>query len=114
MDDSEAKGRYEAFKAWHAEREGDAYADANFPWREMSPERYVALRGHLVLCFSLDLHRYRDPALGAWMRRLGELLREGDGEFEQYRKRHLTPEEYARVRAEIAAADAEWAEEEDP
>jgi hypothetical protein len=67
----------------------------------MSAEEYAARHAHLWGCFSLDQYRYRDPVLGAWIRRLGEILF-SDGEVERCRQRFLTPEELATVRREEA------------
>lgn len=63
----------------------------------MSPEEYAARHAHEWACFSFDQYRFRDPALGAWVRRLGEILFT-EGEVERCRQRFLTPEEMARVR----------------
>jgi hypothetical protein len=86
------------------DREGDwdvlqLFSDAD---RALPPEEYAARRGHLWLCFSFHRYRYRDPALGAWVKRVGELLFDDD-ELERWRRRLLTPEE----RAEIARQQAE-------
>ncbi len=67
----------------------------------MSPEEYAARHAHLWACFSLDQYRYRDPVLGAWVHRLGEILFSED-ELERCRVRYLTPEELATVRQEEA------------
>jgi hypothetical protein len=63
----------------------------------MTPEEYAARHGHEWECFGLRLYRYRDPALGAWVRRLGEILFDG-AELERCRRRILTAEEYAEVK----------------
>src|SRR5262249_49246344 len=68
---------------------------------QMSPEEYAARRAHLWGCFSLHRYRYRDPALGKWVRRLGEILSSED-EIERCRRRFLTPEELATVRQQAA------------
>lgn len=64
---------------------------------QMSPEEYAARHGHEWGCFSFHLYRYRDPVLGAWVRRLGEIL-SIEGEVERCRLRFLNPEELAKVR----------------
>jgi hypothetical protein len=64
---------------------------------QMSPEEYAARHAHLWGCFSLHRHRYNDPVLGAWVRRLGEIL-STEGEVERCRLQFLTPEELATVR----------------
>src|SRR2546430_1699326 len=83
--------------------EGDWIAQQYFSAADlqMSPEEYAARNAHLWGCFSLHLYRYRDPVLGAWMRRLGEILFT-EGEVERCRQQFLTPEELANVRKEEA------------
>ena len=68
---------------------------------QMSPEKYAARHAHLWGCFSLHRHPYQDPVLGAWVRRLGEILGT-EGEVEPCRVRFLTPEELADVRRQAA------------
>jgi len=63
----------------------------------MSPEEYVARHAHALGCFSFHFYRYRDPALGAWVRRVGELL-STEEEVERCRQRFLSSEELATVR----------------
>jgi hypothetical protein len=67
----------------------------------LSPEEYVARHAHAWGCFSLHLYRYQDPALGAWVRRVGELL-STEGEVERCRQRFRSPEELATVRRQQA------------
>jgi hypothetical protein len=69
------------------------FSDADL---RMSPEEYAARHAHEWGCFSYHLYRYADPALGAWVRRLGEILFNGD-ELERCRRLHFTPEEYEAV-----------------
>jgi len=68
---------------------------------QMPPEEYAARHAHLLGCFSFHLYRYRDPALGAWVRRLGEIL-STEGEVERCQQRFLTAEELATVRKQEA------------
>ena len=68
---------------------------------KLSPEEYAARYAHLWGCFSFDQFPFRDPALGAWVRRLGELLRD-PAELERCRQRFLTAEELAEVRRQQA------------
>jgi hypothetical protein len=63
----------------------------------LSPEEYAARHGHEWVCFSFHLYRYRDPTLGAWVRRLGEILFSYE-ELERWRLHFLTPNELAEVR----------------
>ncbi len=83
--------------------EGDELARAFFSEAElrMSPDEYAARNIHTWLLFSLDLHPYRDPALGAWVRRVGEVFKDPD-ERDRCRQRYLTPEEIAEVRRQEA------------
>jgi hypothetical protein len=67
----------------------------------MSPEEYAARRAHQWGCFSLHHYRYSDPVLGAWVRRLGEILF-SEEEVDRCRHRFLSAEELARVRKEEA------------
>jgi hypothetical protein len=67
----------------------------------MSPEEYVARHAHAWGCFSFHLYRYHDPTLGAWVRRVGELL-STEGEVERCRHCFLSAEELAKVRQQEA------------
>lgn len=67
----------------------------------MSPEEYAARHAHHWGCFSLHQYRYADPALGAWVHRLGEILFSVE-EVEHCRRRFLTADELAEVRKEKA------------
>lgn len=68
----------------------------------LSPEEFAARNSHTILCFSLDECRYADPALDAWISRLGSILfhRNGAPTVTELRERLLSPEE--RSRAEVA------------
>jgi hypothetical protein len=83
--------------------EGDWIAQQFFSPVElrMSPEEYAARHAHALGCFSFHLYRYRDPALGAWVRRVGEIL-STEGEVERCRQQFLSPEESATVRRQAA------------
>jgi hypothetical protein len=67
----------------------------------MSPEEYAARHAHALGCFSFHFYRYRDPALGAWVRRVGEIL-STQGEVERCRQQFLSPEELADVQRQAA------------
>src|ERR1700722_37091 len=69
--------------------------------RRLSPEEYVARHAHALGCFSFHFYRYRDPALGTWVRRVGEIL-STEGEVERCRERFLSLEERAAVRRQEA------------
>ena len=66
-----------------------------------SPEEYAARHAHEWGCFSYHRYRYRDPALGAWIGRLGAIL-SSEGEIERCRQRFLTAEELGDVRRQAA------------
>lgn len=74
------------------------FSDADL---RMTPEEYAARHAHEWGCFSLHQHWYTDPVLGAWVRRLGEILFSAD-EVERCRQRFLTPAELAEVRRRAA------------
>jgi hypothetical protein len=87
--------------SWAFDREADADIEAHFPWGEMTPEEYAARHAHQIGCYSLDRMRYRDPAIGCWAVRLGEVLAR-PAELERARREWLTPAEYAEVQRQIA------------
>jgi len=63
---------------------------------QMSPEEYAARHAHALGCFSFHRYRYRDAALAAWIRRLGEIFSDAD-ELARCQERYLTPDELAEV-----------------
>jgi hypothetical protein len=83
--------------------EGDWMAQQFFSADDlrMPPEEYAARHAQLVGCFALHRYRYRDPVLGAWVHRLGEILSSA-GEVERCQLQFLDPEEMAIVRNEEA------------
>ena len=83
--------------------EGDWIAQQFFSPTElrMSPEEYVARHAHALGCFSFHFYQYRDPDLGAWVRRIGEIPAT-EGEVERCQQRFLSPEELAMVRRQAA------------
>jgi hypothetical protein len=68
---------------------------------QLSPEEYVARHAHLLGCFALHRYRYRDPSLGAWVRRVGEIL-STEGEVERCQHQFLRPEEETVVHRQEA------------
>jgi hypothetical protein len=64
---------------------------------QLSPEEYTARHAHEWALFSFHLRAYRDPVLGAWVRRLGELLFD-PAAVEAARLRFLTDAEREDVR----------------
>lgn len=64
----------------------------------LAPEEYVARHAHEWGSFSFHEYRYDNAPLGAWVKRVGELLF-ADGEVERCRLQYLTPNELAAVRA---------------
>ena len=63
----------------------------------LEPEEYVARHAHALGGFSFHLYRFRDPGLGAWVHRVGELLASQE-EVERCRERFLSPDELAVAR----------------
>jgi hypothetical protein len=47
-----------------------------FPLREMTPEEWAGRHGASVLVSGLHRYIYQDPVIDAWIRRLGEILRD--------------------------------------
>ena len=84
-----------------ARRFGDEAIKAHFRYKTMSPEEYAARVSHTVGCYNYHTFQYRDPEVGAWARRLGEILTDPD-EADRCRREHLTPAEYQRVQERIA------------
>jgi hypothetical protein len=58
---------------------------------QRTPEEYVARNAHLLGAFSFHFYRFRDPDLGAWVRRAGELLG-SEAEVRRCRERFLAPD----------------------
>lgn len=87
----------------HPLGEGDWLARQFFSGDDLriSPEEYAARHAHHFGCFSLHRYRYADPILGAWIRRLGEILTSTE-EVESCRRRFLTTEEIAAIQREEA------------
>ena len=67
----------------------------------LSPEEYAARHAQEWGCFALHRYRYRDAALGAWIRRLGKILSD-EKELERCRQRFLTAAELAEVHKQQA------------
>lgn len=59
-----------------ADAEREARAGAFFPWRSETPAEYAARFGAAMTGYTYDAYTYADPALEAWLRELGEILRE--------------------------------------
>ena len=64
---------------------------------QLEPEEYVARHAHALGAFSFHLYRFRDPGLGAWVRRVGELLASPE-EVERCRERFLSADELTVAR----------------
>jgi hypothetical protein len=58
-----------------ADADREARADRFFPWRTESAAEYAATHGSAMAGFTYDAYTYSDPALEAWLRELGQLLR---------------------------------------
>jgi hypothetical protein len=61
-----------------ADAEREAKAATFFPWRSQSAAEYAATHGAAMVGYTYDAYTYTDPALEAWLRELGELLRARD------------------------------------
>ena len=59
-----------------ADPERAARAAAYFPWQTETPAEYAARYGAAMTGYTYDAYTYADPALEAWLRELGEILRE--------------------------------------
>ena len=91
-----AGGRFDEDGGWIA-RQFFTPDDLRLP-----PEEYVARHAHEWGCFSFHLYRYDDAELGAWVRRVGELL-SAEGEVDRCRQRFLNANEFADVLRQVAA-----------
>ena len=58
-----------------ADAEREARATTSFPWRTQSAAEYAEAHGEAMAGYTYDAYTYSDPALEAWLRELGELLR---------------------------------------
>jgi|SRR5208283_614857 len=83
--------------------EGDWMAQQFFSEEDLqrSPEESAARQAHLYGSFALHRCRYRDPVLGTWVRRLGEIL-SSTSEIRRCQHQFLSPEEWATVRKQEA------------
>jgi hypothetical protein len=59
-----------------ADPEREARARAAFPWQSQTPAQYAAAHGPAMIGYTYDAYRYSDAALEAWLRELGDLLRQ--------------------------------------
>jgi hypothetical protein len=69
----EARVEAEGRPAAGGERE--ARATTSFPWRTQSAADYAEIHGAAMVGYTYDAYTYSDPALEAWLRELGDLLR---------------------------------------
>lgn len=60
-----------------AEPEREALAARAFPYRNVTPDAYVAQYRADMPAFTYDDARYTDPALDAWLLEVGRLVRRG-------------------------------------
>ena len=58
-----------------ADAEREERAAAFFPWRTETAAEYAHRYGAAMTGYTYDAYSYSDPALEAWLRELGELLR---------------------------------------
>jgi hypothetical protein len=68
-----------------------------FPIHEMTPERYVALKGDGWSAGTIFTVRFADPKLDAGVRRAGELLFDWKNR-DALQREWLSPEEYEQVK----------------
>ena len=59
---------------------------------QLEPEEYVARHAHALGAFSFHFYRFNDPVLGAWVRRVGELLASEEA-VKRCREQFLSPDE---------------------
>jgi hypothetical protein len=59
-----------------ADAERQVRASTFFPWHEESPAEYAARYGAAMTGYTYDAYTYADPKLEAWLRELGEILRQ--------------------------------------
>src|SRR5215204_3872300 len=99
-DDEEAIRRslWPENRPYSAERE--ARYGREIPYLTISPERFVATKGHRILCFSCHRFEFRDARLKQWLQAVYELLTDHGG-MTELRRTHLTPEELVTVEREI-------------
>jgi hypothetical protein len=59
-----------------ADAEREARATTFFPWRSEAPAEYAARYGAAMTGYTYDAYTYTDVQLDAWLRELGEILRQ--------------------------------------
>jgi len=59
-----------------ADAEREERARTAFPWQTQTPAEYASAHGAAMVGYTYDAYRYSDAALEAWLRELGDLLRE--------------------------------------
>ena len=59
-----------------ADAEREARASTYFPWRSETPAEYAARYGAAMVGYTYDAYTYTDAKLEAWLRELGEILRQ--------------------------------------
>jgi hypothetical protein len=59
-----------------ADAERETRATAFFPWATETPAEYAARYGAAMTGYTYDAYSYTDPKLEAWLRELGEILRQ--------------------------------------
>jgi len=85
------------------QEKGDEIVRNMFSERElaMTPEEYAARNAQRWGCFSYHLLDYEDAALGAWVKRLGEIMF-SEEELDRCRRQYLAPQELAEVKKSAA------------
>ena len=85
---------------YNVRRGADQEALDKFPIETMTPAEYVARRGHGLMVFDWHLRYYEDPYIKAWLVRVYAIL-DNPAAMERCLRQYLTPEEYARVTAQL-------------
>jgi hypothetical protein len=87
----------------------EALARRHFPYRDLTPEAYVAEHGASMVGFTYDDEAYADPDLDAWLLEVGRLLREGRDKPAKPKAAKPEAEPAAKPTAKRAAAKAKVA-----
>jgi hypothetical protein len=59
-----------------ADAEREARASTYFPWQSEAPAEYAARYGAAMVGYTYDAYTYTDAKLEAWLRELGQILRQ--------------------------------------
>lgn len=73
----------------------DPFFEDIFPWKDCSPEEYMAKHGLGLGAFSKKHMTFKDKEMEGWARRLEEVFNDPK-EIEAAKRKFLTPEELER------------------